>query len=447
MKNRNRIPKIGSWLAVALVIVVSTAGGARFDAGPPVEGAGLEAGAPAEEVLITVREITNLVQSQLARDQDAASTEFVRAMVGQELLPGDGIKTFQNSEARVDILVGGFTRINRTTPNTIWRVGKFAVEGRTIIELDQGTVFLFDDAPEKEGWPVDIVTPTGRASPRGTWMAVEYDPNTGVTEVQCFRGSCQLQNLHGTTVLGAEQKSALSATTAPSMPEVLEVADQRGFTELPEAASGEVPIPPALKERPAVSHFRPPPGPVTQEAGEPIGRFSSQGPDNGGEMRAGAKASGAASDGIGQTGDRPASARISRETDDVNGESAPTNKRNPDDGSESGGDDQNGGAAAAGIATVAIGLMASGAGAAGVATVAIGIRWQRWRRRQSRLRRPGPHQQSQLQGQPEIPGREIQWLDGGDDASEGPSRDDVLREWREERDRQIREPGPGRQRQ
>ena len=127
MKNRTHIPKFVSWLAIALVVVVSTAGGARFDPGPPVEGAGLDAGAIAEEVLITVREITNLVQSQLARDQDAASPEFVRAMVGQELLPGDGIKTFQNSEARVDILVGGFTRINRTTIKDLFSLRTFLI--------------------------------------------------------------------------------------------------------------------------------------------------------------------------------------------------------------------------------------------------------------------------------------------------------------------------------
>jgi hypothetical protein len=287
MKHLNRIPKLMGWMALAFAVVVFSSDGARIDVSPPVEAAALDGVLPAEEVLITVREITNLVDSQRPRGQDAATAEFVTAVVGQDLLPGDGIKTYPHSEARVDIEVGDFTRITRTTPNTLWRLGEFAVEGRTVIELDQGKVFLFDDDPGTEGWPVDVVTPTGRASPRGTWMSVEYDPDTGVTEVQCFRGSCQLQNPIGSTVLGAEQKSAVSLTTAPSMPEVLEVADKLDFTELPEAVSGEVLVPPALsggvaaspptlEELPAALRLMPPQGPLVQAAG----RFSAQGSES-----------------------------------------------------------------------------------------------------------------------------------------------------------------------
>ena len=43
------------------------------------------------------------------------------------MLPGDGVKTFVESEARVDIRVQEFLRITRATPDTIWRLGQFGV--------------------------------------------------------------------------------------------------------------------------------------------------------------------------------------------------------------------------------------------------------------------------------------------------------------------------------
>ena len=45
----------------------------------------------------------------------------------EELLPGDDVKTFVESEARVDIRIQEFLRITRTTPDTIWRLGQFGV--------------------------------------------------------------------------------------------------------------------------------------------------------------------------------------------------------------------------------------------------------------------------------------------------------------------------------
>ena len=70
---------------------------------------------------------------------------FASAQIGQHLLPGDVVKTFLESEARVDIWVREFLRITRTTPDTIWRLGQFSLDQDTIIELDHGKIFLFDD--------------------------------------------------------------------------------------------------------------------------------------------------------------------------------------------------------------------------------------------------------------------------------------------------------------
>ena len=159
-----------------------------------------------EAARITVEEVINRVETDKRRELDAAEEQFLLAQVGEDLSPGDGVRTFRESEARVDIVIRDLTRITRSTPNTIWRLGQFAVEANTVIELTQGKIFLIDQGAQEGLRSVEVVTPAGTASPRGTWMSVEYNPNQDVIEVQCFRGVCKLQNQLGTQVLTDEEK-------------------------------------------------------------------------------------------------------------------------------------------------------------------------------------------------------------------------------------------------
>ena len=218
--------------AVAAIVAVVVVLFATGDGGPT-----------AEEARITVEEVINQVETDRSQGPGGQTTAFLPAQVGQELLSGDGVKTFRNSQARVDIVVRTFTRITRTTPNTIWRLGQFAVNQDTVIELTQGKIFLIDVGLEEGQQPVQIVTPAGTASPRGTWMSVEYDPEAGITEVQCFRGTCQLENDLGIQVLTDEEKSTVTASEAPAEPVLLSQQDKTVFEALPEAESGEVPVP------------------------------------------------------------------------------------------------------------------------------------------------------------------------------------------------------------
>ena len=200
-------------------------------------------GAEPEEARITVEEVINRVETNLRGDPVLGGEQFLPAQVGQDLSSGDGVKTFRDSEARVDIVIRAFTRITRTTPNTIWRLGQFATNQDTIIELNQGKMFFFDEGFREGQPPLKIVTPAGTASPRGTWLSVEYDPETRETEVQCFRGVCELENELGSQLLTDEQKSTTTAQTAPTEPEILDEEETLSFTELPEAKTGEVAVP------------------------------------------------------------------------------------------------------------------------------------------------------------------------------------------------------------
>ena len=214
---------------VAIVAMLSTGGDS------PVP-------ALAASVNITVKEVVNQVEVDQSGDA-ATAANFQPVTLGQELAPGDGLKTFEASEARVDISVGEFVRVSRTKPNTVWRLGQFTVEDETVIELDQGTIFLFDDSSGPSPKPLKVITPAGTASPKGTWMSMSYDPVTKVAELQCFRGACLLENDLGSELLVDEQKTTITQQAPPRKPIVMSKTETRLFVDLPEAVSGEVVIP------------------------------------------------------------------------------------------------------------------------------------------------------------------------------------------------------------
>ena len=192
---------------------------------------------------------------------------FLPAVVGQELLPGDGLMTYADSEARVDITIADYTRVSRTKPNTVWRLGQFSLQEETIIELDQGRIFLFDDVADPTGRPFKVVTPAGTASPRGTWMSFTYDPVEQVAELQCFRGTCILENDLGIQVLKDEEKSVITPISAPVKPVVMTVEETTEFEELPEATAGEVTIP--TPEPTIEPTSEPTPEPMREPAADP----------------------------------------------------------------------------------------------------------------------------------------------------------------------------------
>jgi len=207
----------------------------------------------AESAQISVIEIVNQVEVQRPGNSGLLEAAFGPAYVGQELWPGDLVITNKSSEARVDITIREFTRITRTMPNTVWRLGSFAEDKGAVIELDQGTIFLFDNGDgRQQNWHINVVTPAGNAAPRGTWLSVSHDPETGITEVQCFRGECELENELGKVILKEEQKSNLSATRVPEIPVILDDEDKSRFFALPEVETGEMEVPAQLDDAPGI---------------------------------------------------------------------------------------------------------------------------------------------------------------------------------------------------
>ncbi len=207
-----------------------------------------DGGIGSESATIIVAGITNQVVIHPPSVTEQGGPSSLSAQVGQKLVPGDELRTSNHSQARVDIVIHGFTRISRVTPNTVLRRAELDTDQRAVIKLVQGKIFLLDEGPGGGHAPVRVITPAGTATPLGTWlgtwMSVEYDPEKQVAKVECLRGVCQLSNNLGMRLLADEQKSSATGETPPEEPQLMNSGDRRAFMELPEAISGEVRVPP-----------------------------------------------------------------------------------------------------------------------------------------------------------------------------------------------------------
>ena len=195
-----------------------------------------------QEAEVTVQEIVNRVEVNALHPETNEPT-FVDLQLGQYLQTGNLVKTHENSTTRVDISMQGFSRVSRTNPKTIWQLGRFALDGKAVIELQEGKIFIFDDDDGDEHWPLQIETPAGTASARGTWMAVAFDPNSGTVQVQCLRGVCELENDFGYQVFTNEHAVAATAFSVPTVPVPMEQPEIDAFHDLPEVLSRELVIP------------------------------------------------------------------------------------------------------------------------------------------------------------------------------------------------------------
>ena len=228
MRLKNRLIIIGIWLGAATMAVAACGG-------EPDR-------AQNQEATVTVQEIVNRVEVNTLHSE-TNELAFVDLQLGQSLQTGNLVKTHENSSARVDISVQNFTRVSRTAPKTVWRLGRYALNGEMVIELQAGKIFVFDEDNGQENWPLHIVTPAGVASARGTWMAVEFDPESGTVEVECLRGLCELENEHGYQAFTNAQAVVASAVSGPTQPASMKQEGIEAFQNLPEVLAGKHSIP------------------------------------------------------------------------------------------------------------------------------------------------------------------------------------------------------------
>lgn len=213
---------------------------------------------PAPNNAAQLMELVNIVDSRLN-----ASSEWAEAVESQSLFEGGGVRTGEGSAARIDLAGGSIVRL---AAESSFQLEAFPVATEnpiTRLLLSSGKVFIALGSLVA-GQTIEVETPVGVASVRGSILGVVLDTETGEVVVGCLEGHCALSNEAGTQELVEKQQTAASAPDQPpAPPEPLSGQLLKDFSQIPEAqnalTSGNVIVPvlPCLADRSCDSYCSP----------------------------------------------------------------------------------------------------------------------------------------------------------------------------------------------
>lgn len=161
----------------------ATEAGAPLADSTPPPPAPVDADMPSRSASLT--EIENLVEARASE-----SETYAPATSGQTLPVGGEVRTGENGRARLDLLSDG--TIVRVAPNSTFTLA--ALEGdasapSSKIQLAFGKVWIL-----LNGGSLDVETPSGVASVRGSLLGVSFDPQTKALTATCLEGHCNLSD-------------------------------------------------------------------------------------------------------------------------------------------------------------------------------------------------------------------------------------------------------------
>lgn len=148
----------------------------------------------------TLGEFSGDVQARA--DQQA---EFAAASLGEALYLNGQVQTGADGRARLDFSDGTLVRVS---PDTLFTVALVEDAGGGLLKslsMTFGRLWVV-----LNGGSLEVETPSGVASVRGSYMMVEQDPDTGDMTVTCLEGTCTLEVNGEVITLTAGQKAWLS---------------------------------------------------------------------------------------------------------------------------------------------------------------------------------------------------------------------------------------------
>lgn len=140
--------------------------------------------APTSSRSATFAELENIVEAR-----PAPADEYAPASIGLTLFAGGAARTGDDGRARLDLAPDA--TILRLAPNTIFTLSELKERDDgpfTILKLFIGNIYII-----LSGGELQVETPSGLASVRGSMMGVSYDPNTGAMTATCLEGHCSLR--------------------------------------------------------------------------------------------------------------------------------------------------------------------------------------------------------------------------------------------------------------
>ena len=189
--------------------------------------------AAVDPITATVAEIQGTVQTLKPEDG-----QFMDASTGQLLRENDQLLTHQDARARLDLSNGTIVRVGPLSHFVLQNMDQRDDGPFTRLKLEIGELFII-----LNGGSVDVDTPSGLASVRGSYMNVVVIPETLETIITCLEGLCQLGNGAGAVNLVAGQSALVENFDAAPTPGNMDDDDVSHWLEFnPEATLVIVPL-------------------------------------------------------------------------------------------------------------------------------------------------------------------------------------------------------------
>jgi hypothetical protein len=144
-------------------------------------------------------ELQGAVEMKQTGEQD-----FSPAQSDSTLDVNGQIRTGDDGKARLDLSTGTIVRVSPSSLFTLVANEEVDDGLATNVKLELGRIFVI-----LSGGSVEVDTPSGVASVRGSHMMVEVDPITNNVLVTCLTGNCRASNQAGTVDFTAGEKTIL----------------------------------------------------------------------------------------------------------------------------------------------------------------------------------------------------------------------------------------------
>ena len=158
-------------------------------------------------------------------------TDFSAASADTTLVQDGQVQTGEDGRVRLDLSSGTIIRMAPSSLFTL--VSNEEVDGGldTKLQLEAGKIFIV-----LNGGSMDVETPSGVASVRGSYMSVWVDPVTLNVYVTCAEGRCHAANESGAVDFGTGEKTILfrrndDGTYAPPLVEDMTAEDYQDWLD------------------------------------------------------------------------------------------------------------------------------------------------------------------------------------------------------------------------
>lgn len=195
------------------------------------------AASTATAALLSVSETAVVRSAQLSELKNEvqamrqAGETFTKAREGDVVVLGGRVSTGSESKVRLDLTEGTIVRLGADTEFTIEELTQTATDPFTRLRLLTGQLWVI-----LNGGSLEVETPVGVATVRGSYLGVKFDPQTQRLEVTCLEGQCGLSNDAGAVQLTNGQSSEIVGEEPPAPIEALTYEEiQEWMEENPEA--------------------------------------------------------------------------------------------------------------------------------------------------------------------------------------------------------------------